>query len=103
MNEEKFSPIFFIKKIDKITFDERMKKWNEKLQNQFPIQLPTRPQSNINGVSAAFYALTYTSECDPPDSQSAFHNKNYTYFSSDCTNFISQCLYAGGILLRISI
>lgn len=40
-----------------------------------------------NGGNASRYALDHALE---PSS-------NYVYFTFDCTNFISQCLYAGGI------
>lgn len=42
---------------------------------------------NYNGGNASRYALDHA--LNP--------SSDYTYFSKDCTNFISQCLYAGGI------
>lgn len=39
-----------------------------------------------NGSSAASYARKYATN----------YNKNYDYYSSDCTNFVSQCIEAGG-------
>lgn len=48
--------------------------------------------NKYNGAAAANYAIKYALES----------NKKYKYFKSsnedggDCTNFVSQCLYAGG-------
>lgn len=39
-----------------------------------------------NGYSAASYAKKYATN----------YNKNYDNYSSDCTNFVSQCIEAGG-------
>jgi hypothetical protein len=51
------------------------------------IMLPQRASAgSYYGSNAAAYALTY---CDD-------YNPAYTSFESDCTNFVSQCLLAGG-------
>lgn len=46
-----------------------------------------------NGGNASRYALDHALE---PSS-------NYVYFTFDCTNFISQCLYAGGIKQHVDL
>lgn len=48
----------------------------------------------LNGNSIQQYAETWTNE-----SYSTYHNPNYIYISDggDCTNFASQCLFAGGL------
>jgi hypothetical protein len=43
--------------------------------------------------AAASYALQYSSNT----SGTASYNSAYTVFPSDCANFVSQCLYAGGM------
>ena len=55
----------------------------------------TRSSSlSYNADNATAYAYTYTtsvSENTPTD----FYNDNFQYFSSDCMNFASQCVWAG--------
>ncbi len=48
----------------------------------------------LSGISIQNYAERWTDE-----SISTYHNPNYYYNSDggDCTNFASQCLYAGGL------
>jgi len=48
--------------------------------------------AGYNKAAAVNYANTWTGKT--PDHP--LHNSNYPYFSSDCTNFVSQSLAAGG-------
>lgn len=45
--------------------------------------------SGYSGSQAASYAIQYASG----------HNSAFPHYSADCTNFVSQCLYAGGIAM----
>jgi len=49
------------------------------------------PLSLYDASAAVEYALTYADS----------HNKDYDFFSvADCANFVSQCLFAGGMPMR---
>lgn len=52
----------------------------------------SKSKSTYNRKLAVEYAHKYV---DPLKGKSAY-NKSYYAFDSDCTNYISQCLYAGG-------
>lgn len=54
----------------------------EELENS-----PIMTVSSYSGTAAANYAKKYALN----------YNSNYPSYNSDCTNFVSQCLYAGGI------
>lgn len=48
---------------------------------------PLNAFAAYNGTKAANYAKNHATS----------YNSNYPSFSSDCTNFVSQCVHAGGI------
>lgn len=50
------------------------------------LSLCATAEAAYNGDKAAKYALEYSSVPNP----------DYNYFKEDCTNFVSQCLLAGG-------
>lgn len=61
--------------------------WEKKLESQPPVM--TRAAS-YNATNAVSYARKWAEK----------RNDAYDSYSSDCTNFISQALYAGGISMR---
>lgn len=48
---------------------------------------------SYNQANAAAYAYTYTTSTSATPTD--FYNNNFQYFSSDCMNFASQCVWAG--------
>ncbi|HIZ40511.1 MAG TPA: amidase domain-containing protein [Candidatus Anaerobutyricum stercoris] len=61
--------------------------WEKKLESQPPVM--TRA-SSYNATNAVNYAKKWAEK----------RNDAYDSYSNDCTNFISQALYAGGISMR---
>ncbi|HZU14839.1 MAG TPA: amidase domain-containing protein [Chloroflexota bacterium] len=60
-----------------------------------PLSHPALASSGYSGTAAASYADTYWSNYNP--AWPSFANSG-----GDCTNFVSQALYAGGIAMRTS-
>ena len=50
-------------------------------------------------ISPAASAYTYDGDAAKryADTYALSHNSSYRQFSGDCANFVSQCLYAGGL------
>lgn len=49
------------------------------------------PYYSYNPSAAVRYARAYANG----------HNDEYNYYAADCTNFVSQCLYAGGLSMNM--
>lgn len=52
---------------------------------------------SYNNAKAVSYAYRYSSNPAFAESDSSVWNKEYAAYENDCANFVSQCLYAGGI------
>lgn len=86
-----------VKKIDDLKYKkDNVKVEAEKLKNEKTKYLLNKPSASImsysgyNGIAARDYAYTYHK----------YYNTNYSDWGADggdCTNFVSQCLKAGGI------
>lgn len=57
------------------------------------IEVPVGVKAAYDGEEAAEYAQEYAKD----------YNPNYDEYDNDCTNFVSQCLYAGGFRNQGSI
>ena len=57
------------------------------------LEIPLAVEAAYDGEEAAEYAQKYALN----------ENPNYDSYSADCTNFVSQCLYAGGLRHQGSI
>ncbi|RXI44924.1 hypothetical protein DP145_11645 [Clostridium tetani] len=75
-----------IKKIDKL-----VKQYKRNLHNTLQINnIQERKYPGYDGIAAAKYAVKYAINYNP-------EYQDYNGRGGDCTNFISQCIYAGGI------
>ncbi len=71
---------------------------------QIPILLYNYIENNAKAASTAWpslygYVIQQYAETWSNENNSTYHNPNYIFISDggDCTNFASQCLYAGGL------
>ena len=62
-----------------------------------PMSVSSAPSSptDYDRIAARTYAQTWV--CGRSDCNRSCYNPEYSSFSSDCANFVSQCIYAGGI------
>ena len=63
----------------------------EGLDTVSPLSTGTSLSYNRNNAVAYAYTYTTSTTSDPLD----FYNGNFQHFSSDCMNFVSQCVWAG--------
>ena len=91
--EYKIFDSFFKKSITKEQFNQQIKYLYRDSDTTAPNaqKLPL----TLNKVAVVNYATTWTEE-GTSNPYYASYNPAYTHFDSDCTNYISQCLRAGG-------
>lgn len=80
------------KSIDEIQneLSEKREQIEAEVQSMRSDDIATYEMGFYNPYTAARYAQTYAE----------IYNKNYEKYSSDCTNFVSQCLVAGGATMK---
>ncbi|MDA3128545.1 hypothetical protein GJS40_00505 [Aliibacillus thermotolerans] len=70
--------------------DEEIREDTMQKREEFPIHSPSIERFDYNRRAAVQYAERWWNDYNP-----AFHA-----FQNDCTNYVSQCLYAGGAPMR---
>lgn len=75
------SPLFLSKTIADIICENQVAVETNNLNGQ------ATKASGYSGSRAAAYAIKYADS----------HNSSYPHYSADCANFVSQCVYAGGL------
>lgn len=68
---------------------------SEKVQKDISIRSNPSSPTDYNRIAARNYARTYT--CNLGGQNPSYYNSAYSYYSADCANYVSQCIYAGGI------
>lgn len=66
----------------------------DRIVADIPASEPSRSLASYNVNNATAYAFTYATSV-AGNTATDFYNENFQYFSADCMNFASQCIWAG--------
>ena len=66
----------------------------ERIVANVPVSELSRSVASYNVNNATAYAFTYATSIEG-NTATDFYNENFQYFSADCMNFASQCIWAG--------